>query len=124
MSIPHIRIYCSENKVDKVRQLTQMICIFNFKDVTDRELDLLCEIIYHGGVNETSKRSFMANYKTSAANYGQVIKRLGDKGILVNRESKDGYTSRTGKLLHPDFELLREHFIEKQDMQMIAILVR
>jgi hypothetical protein len=123
MNIPHLRLWCSKDKVKRVRQLVHVFCIFNFQDVTDRELDLLCEIIYHKGVNTNAKNSFMLNYKTSAANYGQVIKRLADKGILVNKEFNGLYQQRTGKLLHKDFEALMTHFVIDEDMRMLAVIV-
>lgn len=122
MNIPHLRLFLKQNKVERVRQLVHIFCIVNFQDITDRELDLMCEIIYHKGVNENSKKSFMLNYKTSAANYGQVIKRLSDKGILINKQSTDGYITRTGKLLHQDFEALMKHFVIDEDIRMLAII--
>ena len=105
MSKEHIRKFCSENEVDKVRQLTQILCILSFSDVTGRELDILCEFLYHGGVNEKAKKSFTMNYKTSKANYGQLVKRLSDKGILTDKPT------RTGKDLHPEFNTLKQHFL-------------
>ena len=122
MNIPHLRLFLKQNKVERVRQLVHIFCIVNFQDITDRELDLMCEIIYHKGVNENSKKSFMLNYKTSSANYGQVIKRLSDKGILVNKQTTDGYVTRTGKLLHKDFEALMKHFVIDEDIRMLAII--
>jgi hypothetical protein len=123
MKIPHIRLTFSTNKVEQVRQLVNIFCILNFQDVTDRELDLLCEIIYHRGVNENSKKAFRLNYKTSAANYGQVVKRLSDKGILIDKVTQDGYKQRTGKIMHPDFEALMKHFVIDEDMRMIALII-
>ena len=123
MNIPHIRLTFSSNKVEKVRQLVNIFCILNFQDVTGRELDLLCEVIYHKGVNEEAKKAFRLNYKTSAANYGQVVKRLSDKGILIDKETTQGYRQRTGKIMHPDFEALTKHFVIDEDMRMIALIV-
>lgn len=87
----------SENKVEAIRQFVQTLCIFNFRNVTGRELDLLCEILRCQGVNDKAKQSFLINYKTTKENYGQLIKRLSDKEILLNNEK------RNGKQLHPTF---------------------
>lgn len=87
----------SENKVEAIRQFVQTTCIFQFKGVTGRELDLLCELLRCGGVNDKAKLSFLINYKTSKENYGQLVKRLSDKGILIDAER------RNGKKLHPTF---------------------
>lgn len=97
-----IPLRSSTNKVEAIRQVIQTICIFRFRDVTGRELDLLCELIRCGGVNDKAKKSFMLNYKTTKENYGQLIKRLADKGILINNEM------RNGKKLQDSFL----HFIE------------
>jgi hypothetical protein len=111
----HIRKYCSENEVEKVRQLTQILCILSFSDVTSREIDVLCEILYHGGVNDKAKKSFTMNYKTSKENYGQVIKRLSDKGILIDKPF------RSGKDIHPEFNLLKKYFLD-MDKGIFVIL--
>ena len=105
MNKEHIRKYCSENEVDKVRQLTQILCILSFSDVTGRELDILCEFLYHGGVNDKAKKSFMMNYKTSKENYGQLVARLSAKGILTDKPK------RTGKELHIEFNTLKQDFL-------------
>lgn len=120
-----LTVDCSKNKVDRVRQLTQILCILEFQDVTGRELDLLCEFIYHDGVNDKAKKSFMANYKTSAANYGQVVKRLSDKKILVEKEVDAGRnTHQIGKILHKSFEDLKRIYINKTEDNILAVVVR
>jgi len=100
-----ILLTSSENKVESIRQFVQTICIFNFTSITGRELDLLCEVIRCGGVNENAKKSFKINYKTTSENYGQLVKRLSDKGILVERER------RNGRELHTIFFNLIELYI-------------
>ena len=57
------------------------------------------------------------NYRTSSANHGQVVKRLYDKGILINKEN------RTGKLLHNDFGSVMDGFIINNNIKMLAIIV-
>lgn len=117
MSKPFLKIKCSENRVEKVRQLTQIFCILDFQDITPRELDLLCEIIYHNGVNDKSKKSFILTYKTSSANHGQLVKRLSDKGILVDKQA------RTGKVLHSSFNDLKKYYVDVTEPNVLAIVV-
>lgn len=91
MSKPDLILLKSKsNSIIAIRQFVQTICIFEFRDVTMRELDLLCELLRCGGVNEKAKKSFLINYKTTKENYGQLIKRLSDKGILINNEMRNG----------------------------------
>ena len=109
MSKPEfIILRSSDNKVEAIRQLVQTLCIFRFRDVTGRELDLLCELLRCGGVNDNAKRSFMINYKTTKENYGQLIKRLADKGILVDHEK------RNGKKLQDMFTKLLDLYINNE----------
>jgi hypothetical protein len=117
MNKPFLVIPCKENKIEKVRQLTQILCILSFQDVTGRELDLLCQFIYNGGVNDKARKSFMLTYKTSAANYGQIVKRLSDKNILFDKPS------RTGKIMHKDFEELKKYYIDNTEPNILAIKV-
>lgn len=100
-----LKLISSKNKVVAVRQFVHTLCIFSFTDVTPRELDLLCEILRCGGVNEDAKKSFILNYRTSKENYGQLVKRLGDKGILINLDN------RTGKKMHPYLTQMLEEYI-------------
>jgi len=108
MSKEFLKRACSENRVDRVRQLTQILCILSFSDVTPRELDALCEFLYHGGVCDKAKKSFMMNHKISSANYGQIVKRLADKGILTSKQF------RSGKELHTEFQLLKDYFLDQE----------
>lgn len=98
----------SENKVEAIRQFVQTTCIFSFRDVTGRELDLLCELLRCGGVNDKAKTSFLINYKTTKENYGQLIKRLADKGILVDHDK------RNGKKLHDTFLQVLDLYINNE----------
>jgi len=111
-----ISLISSENKEVAIRQIVQTVCIFNFADVTARELDLLCELLASGGVNEQSKKRFLINYKTSKENYGQLIKRLSDKGILINKDH------RNGKELHNIFEQLIKLYIHNNKTALLAVL--
>lgn len=111
-----ISLLSSENKVMAIRQIVQTVCIFNFSDVTGRELDLLCELLACGGVNDQAKKRFLINYKTSKENYGQLIKRLSDKGILINKDF------RNGKDLHPLFEQLITLYIENSNKALLAVI--
>ena len=117
MNKPFLVVACKQSKIEKVRQLTQILCILSFQDITGRELDLLCEFIYNGGVTETAKRSFMLTYKTSAANYGQIVKRLADKNILFDKPTK------MGKIMHKDFEELKKHYIDDESPNILAIKI-
>lgn len=110
---PFMSVKCSENKVEKVRQLTHILCLLDFQDITPRELDLLCEFIYNGGVNDKAERAFRASYKTSSANYYTVSKRLYDKGIIVD-DVKSVLNSNhiIGKKLHSTFESLKQLYID------------
>ena len=114
---PFLTVSCSEVKVNKVRQLTQIFCLLSFQDITNRELDLLCHFIYCGGVNDKAKKAFMVEEKTSAANYGQLVRRLSDKNILVNKKH------RTGKSLHPDFEKLKEFYVDEDGQNILVIKI-
>lgn len=96
------------NRVKAVRQFVQTFCIFAFQNVTPRELDLLCEIIYCGEVGEKAKKNFIMNYSTTKDNYAQIVKRLADKGILKDKET------RSGKKLHEEFKNLSEMYINSQ----------
>ena len=88
-----------------IRQFVKTFCIFRFQDISSRELDLLCEIINVGEVSERSKKNFILNFETTKENYSQIVKRLSDKGILINKER------RNGKELHPDILDLSEYYI-------------
>ncbi len=110
-----ILLKSSENKVEAIRQFVQTICIFNFQNITGRELDLLCEILRCGGVNDTAKKSFKINYKTTNENYGQLIKRLSDKGILTERER------RNGKELHELFFTYLKLYVNNDLTNLLAI---
>lgn len=111
-----LKLDSSENKVEGVRQFVHTLCLFRFQNVTNRELDLLCEILRCGGVNDKAKKSFMINYRTTKENYGQLVKRLGDKGILVSLDT------RNGKKLHSDFEnLLKIYLNSKSDVPLILL---
>lgn len=117
MSKPFLVIPCKENKLEKVRQLTHILCILSFEDVTSRELDLLCEFIYNGGVNKIAKNSFMLTYKLTAANYGQVVKRLSDKKILF------GNPKKMEQIMHSDFEELKKYYIDDESPNILAIKI-
>lgn len=92
-----------------------MVSIFSFRDVTGRELDLLCEILRCGGVNDKAKTSFLINYKTTKENYGQLVKRLADKGILINNDQ------RNGKKLHNTFlELLTLYINNPEENHLVV----
>lgn len=105
----------SENKVEAIRQFVQTVSIFSFSNVTGRELDLLCEILYAGGVNDKAKTSFLINYKTTKENYGQLVKRLSDKGILIDLDK------RNGKKLHPTFHQVLDLYINNKEEHHLFI---
>ncbi len=105
----------SENEVEAIRQCVQTICIFRFQNITGRELDLLCEILACGGVNEKAKTRFKINYKTTNENYGQLVKRLSDKGILVEKDR------RNGKELHGIFFNYLDLYVNKKTPNLLAI---
>lgn len=105
----------AQNKIEAIRQFVQTVCIFSFRDVTGRELDLLCELLRCGGVNDKAKTSFMVNYKTTKENYGQLIKRLADKKILVEQDR------RNGKKLHPLFLQVLELYINNDKEHHLII---
>ena len=116
MSKPNFLLLKSaQNKIEAIRQFVQTVCIFSFRDVTGRELDLLCELLRCGGVNDKAKTSFMVNYKTTKENYGQLIKRLADKKILVEHER------RNGKKLHPLFLQVLELYINNDKEHHLII---
>jgi hypothetical protein len=99
----------STNRVEAVRQFVHTLCIFRFQNITSRELDLLCEILRCEGVNDKSKNSFMLNYKTTKENYGQLVKRLSDKGILINVDR------RNGKRMHQDLIQIYDQYINSSE---------
>lgn len=110
-----ILLASSLNKEEAVRQFVQTICVFSFRNVTGRELDLLCEIISCGGVNENAKKRFLINYKTTKENYGQLIKRLADKDILISNEK------RNGKQLHPTFLEFLQFYINDRKCPLMFL---
>ena len=92
----------SQDRLKSIRQLTHTICLYYFSNVTNRELDLLCEIINVGDVCKEAKESFMHNYQTTKENTAQIINRLSKKNIIVDRRF------RTGRELHPTFMKLKD----------------
>ncbi len=108
----------ASNRLKAVRQFVQTFCIFEFQDITGREIDLLCEILECGEVGDKCKKNFIMNYSTTKENYGQLIKRLADKGILVNKET------RNGRVLHDKFHDLSNMYINsEQDGKKKAMFV-
>lgn len=103
-----LNLKSNQNRIKAVRQFVQTFCIFEFQDVTPRELDLLCEIIACGEVGEQAKKNFILNHETTKENYSQIIKRLSDKGILKDRDR------RNGKRLHESLEKLSEMYINAE----------
>lgn len=106
--------YCSSrDKIKAIRQFVHTLCIFYFDNVTNRELDLLCEIIMYGDVCKDAKDSFMINYRTTKENTAQILNRLTTKGILVPKMYK------TGKELHPYFQEIRYIAEGKKDKYVV-----
>ena len=103
-----LKLNSDTNRKKAIRQFVKTFCIFRFQDVSSRELDLLCEIINVGEVSERSKKNFIVNFETTKENYSQIVKRLSDKGILINKDR------RNGKELHPDIVQLSESYINNQ----------
>lgn len=99
----------SKDKVKAIRQLVHTLCLYYFDNVTDRELDLLCEIIAVGRVCKEAKDSFMINYQTSKENTAQILNRLTNKKIIIPREY------RTGKDIHPYFHDIKDIVEGKKD---------
>lgn len=97
------------NRIRAIRQFVHTFCIFRFKDVTPRELDLLCEILECGEVCDKAKKNFILNYDTTKENYSQIMNRLSHKGILIDRES------RNGKKLHESLKQLSDMYINSND---------
>jgi len=96
------------NRIKAIRQFVQTFCLFEFRDVTPRELDLLCEILACGEVCEKAKKNFIMNYSTTKENYSQIVKRLSDKGILKDK------LNRNGKELHESLLQLSEMYINSE----------
>lgn len=113
--MPQQVVKCSENNVEKIRQIVHILCITTFQDVTPRELDVLCEFVLFDYSKE-AKNSFMINYKTTEANFNQVVKRLTHKGILIPKPYKNG------KLLHPDFKKLKELYVDNRNDYLIVLV--
>jgi hypothetical protein len=105
---------CSDNGVEKVRQIVHILCLTTFQNVTPRELDVLCEFVMFGYTRE-AKNSFVLNYNTTEANFNQIVKRLTEKGILIPRPYRD-----KGKLLHPDFEKLKSIYVDNKHEYLIV----
>ncbi len=111
--MPQQLVRCSDNAVERVRQLVHILCITTFQDVTPRELDVLCEFVLFDYGKE-AKNSFMLNHNTTEANFNQIVKRLTDKGILIPKPYKNG------KLMHPDFKKLKELYIDDSNDFLIV----
>lgn len=106
--------YCtSKNKIKAIRQLVQTLCIFYFESVTNRELDVLCEIIHAGEVGYSSKITFILNYKSTKENYSQLLDRLSKKGILIKKPN------RSGKEVHSYFKDVKDIVENKKDKFII-----
>lgn len=99
----------SKDRIKAIRQLVHTLCLYYFDNVTDRELDLLCEIINIGEVCAQAKNNFIINYKTTKENTAQILSRLTNKGILVKKQF------RTGKDLHPYFLEIKDIVDGKKD---------
>lgn len=111
--MPQQVMRCSDSEVERIRQIVHILCITTFQDVTPRELDVLCEFVLFDYGKE-AKNSFMLNYKTTEANFNQIVKRLTDKGILLPKPYKNG------KLLHPDFKTLKELYVDNKNEFLIV----
>lgn len=103
-----LNLKSNQNRIKAIRQFVHTFCLFEFTDVTPRELDLLCEIISCGEVGEKAKKNFILNFETTKENYSQIVKRLSDKGILKDKET------RNGKRLHESFKSLSDIYINSQ----------
>lgn len=103
-----LKLKADSNRIKAVRQFVHTFCIFRFQNVTPRELDLLCEILECGEVGDKAKKNFILNYDTNKDNYSQIIKRLSDKGILIDKET------RNGKRLHDDLKKLSYMYINSE----------
>lgn len=102
---PIVQWSTKPNKVTAVRQLVEVLCTLYFEGLTKRELDLLCEIVYVGDVSNEAKKSFMVNNKgVSRSGVENLMSRLTEKGILVNKENI--YKYRNGRKLHSIFDTL------------------
>ena len=104
-----LNLKSSENRIKAIRQFVHTFCIFEFQDVTPRELDLLCEILACGEVGDKAKKNFLMNHSTTKENYSQIVKRLSDKGILKDKEG------RNGKRLHESLKNLSEMYINNKN---------
>lgn len=103
-----LNLKSNNNRIKAIRQFVQTFCIFEFRDVTGRELDLLCEILACGEVGDKAKKNFIMNYETTKENYSQIVMRLAEKGILINKEG------RNGKKIHDSFKKLSEMYINAE----------
>lgn len=104
----------SENTVERVRQLVQILCLTSFNsDVTKRELDVLYECVMFGYSKE-AVNSFMLNHKTTKENFSVIADRLTTKGILLRKKHKQG------KDLHPDFVKLKELYFDGNSKFLIV----
>ncbi len=108
-----LNLKTDKERLKAIRQFVHTFCIFRFKSIAPRELDLLCEILAVGEVNNTAKKNFILNCETTKENYYQVVKRLADKGILKDK------LNRNGKELHESLIQLSEIYINGQAKFMI-----
>jgi len=106
-------IKCKPNSLERIRQLVQIMCITRFKDITPREIDVLCEY-FQSETTEDIINSFKLNTGTSSTNFYQTSKRLAEKGILIPIKNKD-----IGKDLHPDLKVLKELYINNDNKYLI-----
>lgn len=104
----------SENEVERVRQLVQIVCITSFKNkLSSRELDVLYECVMFG-YGEEARNSFMLNHKVTKENFSVISDRLSKKGVLVNKEN------RQGKELHKEFLTLKELYLDGNSQYLIV----
>jgi hypothetical protein len=105
------------NSVTAVSQLVRIMCTLYFQDLTQREVELLCEILNVGELTKEAKKSFMLNYNTSVQVTENLIFRLTQKGILVQKDNL--YKYRTGKQLHSIFDTLKSILNGEADSKII-----
>lgn len=105
MKKPIVQWSTVPNGVTSVMQLVQVLCVLYFENLTQREIELLCEIINTGELTKEAKKNFMLNYNTSPQVTENLISRLTQKGVLVQKDNL--YKYRVGKKLHDIFDTLK-----------------
>ena len=68
-----IKYSTNKTKIEAIKQLVKTLSVFYFKNIAEREVELISEIIINGGFNRNIRNSFTINYMASKQQYYQLV---------------------------------------------------